>query len=235
MSLHSSVLTTITKPRTPMAKPRQTAAVIQEIMTRIENGSLMPGDQLDEKDLIEACSVSRTPVREALIQLEADGLVVRHPRRGVSLFRPDTDQFLAILEVHANLEAHAAELAAERISPDQRELLISCTAECDAFADAPTPDGHQAYYELNRIYHATVADAAANPYLTEMIKLNARKLMAHYRLRYRMPGAISRSAQEHGEITKHIIARDGSGARKAMLDHFNYDRETVMHMIASVR
>lgn len=204
-------------------------------MTRIEDGTLMPGDHLDEKDLIEACSVSRTPVREALIQLEADGLAVRHPRKGVSLFRPDTDQFLAILEVHANLEAHAAELAAERISPAQTDNLKACTEACTAFATQQAAEQHQAYYNLNRLYHAAIAEAAANSYLTEMIKLNARKLMAHYRLRYRMPGAIEGSAQEHRDITTRILDRDGPGARAAMLAHFNYERETVMHMIASVR
>ena len=217
-----------------MAK-KQTDAVAQTILHRIENGSLMPGDLIEEKDLIEACNVSRTPVREALIQLEADGLVVRHPRKGVTLFHPNTDQFLAILEVHATLEAQAAELAAERLSPEMANVIEECTRNCEAFAESVDPDQHTTYYNLNRLYHAAIADACCNPYLLEMIKLNARKLMAHYRLRYRTPGAIEKSAKEHREITDMICARDSAGARAQMLAHFNYERETVMHMIASVR
>ena len=216
-----------------MAK-RQTDAVVETILLRIEDGTLMPGDAIEEKDLIEACGVSRTPVREALIQLEADGLVVRHARKGVSLFRPNTDEFLSILEVHATLEAQAAELAAERLSLAAEATIEACTKACERFAKDADPANHNEYYNLNRLYHAAIADASCNIYLVDLIKLNARKLMAHYRLRYRTPGAIEQSAQEHRVISDRIFARDSSGARAAMFAHFNYERETVMHMIASL-
>ncbi|MDF1726774.1 MAG: GntR family transcriptional regulator [Sulfitobacter sp.] len=215
-----------------MKKPKDT--VIQTIMAQIEDGTIMPGDPIEEKDIIDACEVSRTPVREALLKLEADGLIIRHPRKGAQLFRPDTDQFLAILEVHASLEAQAAELAAGRLSPEQEVILRDCTRACVTLASHKGTDRHREYYELNRQFHAAIADATQNPYLIEMIKLNARKLMAHYRLRYRTPGAIEKSAQEHEVICQHIINRDGTAARAAMLEHFNYDRESVMNMIASV-
>ncbi|MEM1074145.1 MAG: GntR family transcriptional regulator [Pseudomonadota bacterium] len=217
-----------------MAKPKHTEVVIDAIMTRIESGQLLPGAQISEKELIDTCAVSRTPVREALIQLEADGLVVRNSRKGVSLFHPTTDQFLAILEVHATLEAQAAELAAQRISPLQADTLYATSAACDAFANAPDQKAHTGYFELNMHFHAAVAEASCNPYLVDMIKLNARKLMAHYRLRYRTPGTIETSAREHNEIMTCIQDHDSAAARKAMLAHFNYERETVMHMIASV-
>lgn len=216
-----------------MAK-RQTDTVTRTILLRIEDGSLMPGDTIDEKELIESCSVSRTPVREALIQLEADGLVVRHPRKGVTLFRPDTDQFLSILEVHATLEAQAAALAAERLSPELEQRIEGCTAACETFAGMAQQDQQSTYYKLNRLFHAAIADASCNPYLVEMIKLNARKLMAHYRLRYRTIGAIEQSAREHRSMATRIFRRDSAGAHSEMLAHFNYERETVMHMIASV-
>lgn len=217
-----------------MARAKQTNTVIDAIMLRIENGTLLPGQQIDEKELILSCGVSRTPVREAILQLEATGIVVRHPRKGVSLFNPDTNEFLAILEVHANLEAHAAELAALRISPKLETQLTACTDACTEFSKRPEPRDHSEYYSLNMRFHAIVAEAAVNPHLLEMIKLNARKLMAYYRLRYRTPGAIEQSAREHQEITNCILKRDAAGARETMFRHFNYDREAVMNMIASV-
>ncbi|WP_375175013.1 GntR family transcriptional regulator [Pseudooceanicola sp.] len=217
-----------------MPKPKQTDVVVNLILSRIDSGDLMPGDQIDEKDLIASCEVSRTPVREALIQLEATGLVVRHSRKGVSLFRPDVPQFLAILEVHANLEAHAAELAAKRLTEETAADLRRRTQDCTAFADSAAPESHVEYYRLNMLYHAAIAEASANAYLIEMIKLNARKLMSYYRLRYRLPGAIALSAQEHEVITGHILARDSDAARAAMISHFNYDRDAVMNMIASI-
>lgn len=217
-----------------MAKPRQTAAVIDLILNRIDDGALLPGDPVNEKDLMDTCGVSRTPVREALIQLEADGLIVRNARKGPQLFNPTVEEFLAILEVHASLEAHAAELAAKRITDRLGAMLKDSVAKCSALAADPPPEAHGHYYALNLRFHEIVALASGNPYLVEMIKLNARKLMAHYRLRYRTPGTIQTSAMEHAEIGAFILSRRPEEARAAMIRHFNYDRETVMHMIASV-
>lgn len=218
-----------------MAKPKQTASVSDTVIAWIDDGSVLPGDQVDEKHLMEVCGVSRTPVREALIQLEADGLLVRHPRKGMRLFQPSVEEFLAILEVHANLEAHATQLAALRISPAQETELQACVEACRTFAATGTVDDHAQYYALNMGFHEVVAMASANPFLISLIKLNARKLMAYYRLRYRTPGAIETSVREHIAIAGHITARDPDGARAAMAEHFNYDRESVMHMIASMQ
>jgi len=179
-----------------MARFRQTEAVNDAVMAWIDDGTLLPGDQIDEKSLMDACNVSRTPVREALIQLEVDGLIVRHARKGACLFKPSTDEFLAILEVHANLEAHAAELAARRISSEQAKALAAIVEECLDFSQTSGAQSHFAYYELNMRFHEIIAAAACNPFLIDMIKLNARKLMAYYRMRYRTPGAIGASAKE---------------------------------------
>lgn len=216
-----------------MPKPKQTDAVIQTVLSRIEDGTLLPGAPILEAELSETCEVSRTPVREALIQLEAHGLVVRHARKGVRLFRPTTDEFLAILEVHARLEAQAAGLAAERISDTQAATLQACTQACIAFAATPGRKDHSQYYRLNMLFHAALAEASCNPHLLEMIKLNARKLMAQYRDRYRTIGEIERSAAEHEAITALVLSGHRDKAHDAMLAHFNYDRETVMHMVAS--
>ena len=93
----------------------QTDSVIDLIIARIDAGDILPGNEINEKEMMEACGVSRTPVREALIRLETDGLVQRHPRKGAVIFRPTVAEFLTILEVHANLESFAAGLAGQRI------------------------------------------------------------------------------------------------------------------------
>lgn len=217
-----------------MAKLRQTETVNDAIMAWIDDGTLLPGDHIEEKVLMETCGVSRTPVREALIQLEADGLIVRSARKGVRLFRPSTEEFLSILEVHANLEAHAAELAARRILADQSKTLLTSAQACVTFAGKKSPKDHEKYYELNLRFHELIAEASCNPFLINMIKLNARKLMAYYRLRYRTPGSISQSATEHVEIANLIVEQNAPAARQMMIEHFNYERETIMNMIASV-
>lgn len=218
-----------------VAKTTQTNAVVDLLLQWIDDGKWLPGQTVDETEVMAACNVSRTPVREALIRLEADGLAIRHPRKGVQLFDPSVEQFLAILEVHTDLEALAAELAAQRIRPDQETQLRQIVVDCTALAAHAPLDRHSEYYALNLQFHEAIALASGNAFLVEMIKLNARKLMAHYRVRYATPGAMKASAIEHEEIARHILNRNPEHARSAMVAHFNYDRETIMNMIASVR
>lgn len=212
----------------------QTNAVIDLIIARIDAGTLLPGQPIDEKEMMSDCGVSRTPVREALIRLEADGLVVRHARKGAVIFQPSVAEFLTILEVHANLESFAAGLAAQRITEAVAAELRDVVAACEAHAAAHGHGDPAGYYQLNLQFHEVIVRAAHNRVLAEMVKTNARKLMAYYRMRYRNPGAAVASAKDHGRIAGHILAHDAEAARGAMLEHFNYDRQTVMDLIASV-
>lgn len=212
----------------------QTETLISTILSWIDIGRLNPGDVVDETALVAEFGVSRTPVREAVLQLEAMGLVRRLPRKGATVFRPTLEEFLAILEVHAKLEGQAAGLAARRLSKSGAEALEQIVAACETHAathgDAD-PDG---YYQLNLRFHETVALAAGNPFLTEMIKTNARKLLAYYRARYRYAGAIATSAREHRALATLILARDSEAAEAMMVRHVHFDQITAMDLLAAL-
>jgi DNA-binding GntR family transcriptional regulator len=212
----------------------QTETILQTLNAWIDAGRLNPGDLIEEAALVARFGVSRTPVREALMQIEATGLVRRLPRKGAVVFKPTLPEFLAILEVHAKLEGQAAGLAARRLSPAGAEALEAATAACEAhFATLgeAEPDN---YYQHNLRFHATVAESAGNPFLLEMIKTNARKLMAYYRARYRYAGSIEASAREHRQIATLITARDSAGAEAAMQRHVQFDQVTAMDLLAAV-
>lgn len=213
---------------------KQTKAVVDLIIAQIDAGLILPGHSLDEKEMMRQCSVSRTPVREALIRLETAGLVQRHPRKGAVLFQPTVAEFLTILEVHANLESFAAGLAAQRITDPIKDELRGIVTACEAHAQAHGNSEPAGYYQLNLQFHEVIVRAAHNDVLADMVKTNARKLMAYYRMRYRHPGAALASAADHGAIAEHIVEHRAPEAAAAMLAHFNYDRQTVMDLIASV-
>ncbi|WP_413219545.1 GntR family transcriptional regulator [Tritonibacter mobilis] len=212
----------------------QTDTLIAAILEDIDAGRLAPGQEIDEAALAARHSVSRTPIREAYIQLEASGLIRRLPRKGAVLFKPTLEEFLAIQEVHAQLEGQAAGLAARRISPVLREQLQAVVTACEAHASNKGDADPDGYYQLNLRFHETVALGAANPFLVEMIKTNARKLMAYYRARYRYPGAIAQSALEHREIATLILSHDRDGAEAAMQAHVLFDQVTVMDLLAAL-
>lgn len=212
----------------------QTETLITTILDWIDIGRLNPGDVIDEQPLVEEFGVSRTPVREALLQLEAMGLVQRQPRKGAVVFRPTLEEFLAILEVHAKLEGQAAGLAARRLSKSGAKALEAAVAACEAHAARHGDGNPDGYYQLNLRFHECVAVAAGNPFLVEMIKTNARKLLAYYRARYRYAGAIATSAREHRQIAALIVARDAGAAEAMMQRHVQFDQITAMDLLAAL-
>jgi DNA-binding GntR family transcriptional regulator len=212
----------------------QTETVLTAVLAGIDRGRFNPGDVIEEAALMEAHGVSRTPVREAFIQLEAAGLIRRLPRKGAVVFKPTLEEFLAILEVHAKLEGQAAGLAARRLSPAHAAALERAVAACETHA-AQSPDADpNGYYQLNMRFHEVVALASGNPFLVEMIKTNARKLMAYYRARYRYPGSIAASAADHRRIAGLITEHRREEAEAAMQTHVAFDQVTVMDLLAAV-
>jgi DNA-binding GntR family transcriptional regulator len=212
----------------------QTETLISTILDWIDIGRLNPGDMIDDAVLAEEFAVSRTPVREALLQLEAMGLIRRLPRKGATVFRPTLEEFLAILEVHAKLEGQAAGLAARRLSTSWATALEAAVQACETFAAEKGDADPDAYYQLNLRFHECVALAAGNPFLTEMIKTNARKLLAYYRARYRYAGAIATSAREHRAIATLIFARNADAAEALMQRHVHFDQITAMDLLAAL-
>ena len=212
----------------------QIPVLVQQVLTRIDLGQLNPGDLLDEAELSETFGVSRTPVREAILYLEALGLVRRLPRKGAMVFRPTLEEFLAILEVHAKLEGQAAGLAARRLSRQGAADLETAVARCESHATANPVGDTDGYYMLNLRFHECVALASGNAVLLESLKTNARKLLAYYRARYRFAGSIPQSAQEHRAIAQMIFDRDSAGAEAMMQSHVHFDQVTAMDLLAAL-
>ena len=95
------------------------------------------------------------------------------------------------------------------------------------------PDAEpDAYYQRNLLFHKTVGIASHNAILLDLIKTNARKLIAYYRARYRYKGSIGKSAIEHRRIAKLIVDRNAAGAEEAMVGHVMFDSVTAMDLIA---
>jgi len=209
-------------------------SLVQHILDRIDLGQLNPGDVIDEAELVASFGVSRTPVREAILQLEAVGLVRRHPRKGATIFRPTLEEFLAILEVHAKLEGQAAGLAARRLSRQGALALEGAVVACEAHAQRLGDSDPDGYYQHNLRFHECVALAAGNAVLVDFVKTNARKLLAYYRARYKFAGVIGASAREHRVIAGLILDRQSVEAEALMNRHVQFDQVTAMDLLAAL-
>lgn len=212
----------------------QSDSVIRTIEGLIETGDLNPGDIIQEDALMAQLDISRTPMREALLELEAHGLIQRQPRKGAVVYKPTLQEFLCILEVHAHLEGQAAQLAARRLSREGGLILEQAVADCATHQEKFGSSEPRAYYTLNIEFHRVVAEAACNPFLLGLVKSNARKLMAYYRARYSYPEVIADSVRDHRQIAALILDRNADAAYDAMAQHVQFDQVTAMDLLAAV-
>ena len=143
-----------------------TQIVYQTLRDAIISKRLPPGERVSEASLARQLRVSKTPVREALLRLQAIGLVEADGGRGGRIVRPSADLIRHTYEVRGSLESLAARLAAERATPAQRSELIEFAAASLGAAQGQDTDGFRRH---DGAFHDLLAAAAANPYLARLI------------------------------------------------------------------
>lgn len=189
------------------------------IRLQILNGSVAPGTRLIESDLARDLQTSRTPIREALRRLEAEGLLEVLPHRGARVSEWTAEDLREVYDLRSVLEAMAAERAAARIGEATLAELGALCDEMDEQAAAQTSTSRDRVSELNNRYHDLVRDAAASPRLNSMIQSVVQlPLVAAAFHRYRGPD-MQRSANQHRELIEALRVRDGLWAGAVMRAH----------------
>jgi DNA-binding GntR family transcriptional regulator len=190
----------------------------------VEN-RIAPGAKLNERELSEVLSVSRTPLREAIKMLAAEGLVELLPNRGAIAVQLSETDVLNTFEVMAGLEAQSGELAAARITDAE---LVEIKAMHYEMLAAFTRQDLPAYYRLNAAIHRAINSAAKNPVLTATYnQVNAR--LQALRFRSNQDGEKWRAAvQEHEQMIEALDRRDPAAMRAVLLAHLQNKRAVVM-------
>ncbi|WP_417743196.1 GntR family transcriptional regulator [Salipiger sp.] len=183
------------------------------LIAELRDGRLNPGDRLRETDLAERLGVSRTPIREAIRQLEADGVVTHLPRQGASVRTLDYAEVMELYEMRAVLEGTAARLAARAASDIEIEELADMNRQMSELGDAPDA------FVLNRQFHAALLDAAKNRFLARSIHVLQKALMILGPTTLTEPDRAHKAVEEHFEVLDAIQARDGARAENAMRAH----------------
>jgi DNA-binding GntR family transcriptional regulator len=196
----------------------------------IVEGVIEPGRKLNERALAEQLRVSRTPLREAIKMLAAEGLVVLLPNRGAVAARLSTQDIVDTFEVVAGLEGQSGQLAAERITDDALNEIRALHFEmlaAHARRDLPT------YYRVNATIHNHINAAAGNPVLTQTyLTVNARLQALRFRSNFD-EGKWARAVQEHERMIELLTARDGTRLRKCLVTHLEHKRDAVLALMAS--
>lgn len=206
--------------------------VTVRLRQRIVEGHLAPGAKLNERELSELLQVSRTPLREAIKMLAAEGLVELLPNRGAVVAQLSEQDVADTFEVIAGLEGQSGELAAQRISAAQlAEIRAQHYEMLAAFTrrDLPT------YYRLNALIHTHINAAAANRVLTQTwANANARLQALRFRSNFD-EAKWRRAVQEHERMVELLAARDAAGMRALMIMHLLHKRDAVLEQIRDGR
>lgn len=208
------------------------ARVIAEMRRRIITGEAASGALLSELALADEFGVSRTPVREALKQLQTEGLVEVRPRVGTFVAAPSRRDITELFQMKELLEGAAARLLAQRGRVPELDRLEENLREADA---AVRGDDRSAYASLVEEFHDLLIVGADNT-----------KLEAHYRtlmnqLAYSrlvttsldQPGRPMQSEREHHVVLDLIIAKDGDSAERVMREHVRASRQALLAGLAT--
>ncbi len=188
----------------------------QILADEIVRGKISPGDTLDEIAIARRFNVSRTPVREAIRQLAASGLVDARPHRAAIVARPSHDDLIGMFEVMAELEGLCAYYAAERMTSAERAGLQQVHDDLRVLMQDGDP---QNYHETNQLFHGAVYAGAHNSYLTELTAATRTRVQPFRRAQFRNLGRLAKSHTEHDRVVTAIHRADSAAAQKAMRDH----------------
>ena len=199
----------------------QADQVRDDILGRVLSRSLLPDDAIDEADLRDRLGLSGTPIREALISLEATGVIRRVPRGGARVMSLSLEQLMKMVEVLAEAEGAAAYRAARRINAAQAQRLRAAVQACLDNAEGRGKAGIS-YYDVNLQFHTVVLEATGNEYLQQAVFGTANRLIGYLSTRHDLPGEPLRSARDHAAIAQAILDADGDRARQLMTDHVTF-------------
>ena len=206
--------------------------VASQLRAYIFDGQLRPGSFIDEATLCELWSISRTPLREALKVLTAEGLVRHEPRRGCFVNEVTEQDLDDIFPVIALLEGRCAHDATLHATPADVQALEVWHQRLKKHADA----GHiNDYYEANFAIHEALIQLANNKWLAQTIA-DLRKILKLARLQQlHAPGRLKQSLKEHMAVFAALKAGDAAGADVAMKNHLLQQREALRELASAQR
>ena len=202
----------------------------QKLRSLLVEGKIAPGSKLNERELAERLNVSRTPIREAIRRLAADGLVELIANRGAIAVELSLEDVIHTFDVIADLEGFSGELAANNISAATLSELEALQYEM--LASYARRD-LSSYYKLNLRIHHLINQAANNPVLSRLFsQVNAR--IEALRFRSNQDGVKwEKAVEEHQEMLEALKARDSKRMRKIMMQHVMNKRDVVIQLVDS--
>jgi DNA-binding GntR family transcriptional regulator len=200
-----------------LSRPQPLNELAEEaIRTAIIEGQLKFGDHLSEARLSRTLGISKTPVREALLKMKAEGLIETHPKRGTYVFRVRPEDIDALCEVREVLEIAAVRLGLIRSGATLARDLAAIVGDMRKALGA---DDFRAYQRLDADFHRVIVDSAGNVYLGEAYAQIAAKIATLRTRVHTMPDVMARSLVTHGKIARLAREADAEALTSLLSTH----------------
>jgi len=218
------------KSKNPVEKRSRAAAeIVLSIEREILSGTLAPGQRIDEVAIAESFNVSRTPVREALLELAAGGLVEQRAHRGSFVIDVTLEEIFDVYEVLAELKGLCARLAARRMEATERRELMQLHEQMGALLGS---SDRERYIELDNEFHGMLVHAARNATLKEQLSACLKRIAPVRRTSMEMLRDMREAHAEHGAMVEAITAGNAEEAKRIMIGHVSLRAEQAKDLIA---
>ena len=214
-----------------MAKGNRLKEIAESIEKAILTGTLQPGDRLDERKIAEQHSVSRTPVREAILLLASSDLVELRPNQGAIVSIISTADALSLGEANAGVEGLCAKYAARRLTAKECKKIEILLVKSEACV---TANDIELYWKLNNEFHEIIKNGCHNKYLEQTAQRLQNKFSALRRSLLNTLASITRSHEEHKAIAEAILNGDADESEKRMNHHLNVQRPDFIDLLSTI-
>ena len=188
----------------------------QALLAEISVGKLEPGQRLDEAGLAQRFGASRTPVREALSRLTAQGVLVEGEKRGVFVAEYSREELSQIFEAMHEIEAACARIVSQRLNFLSRSEIEAAQIACE---EAAATGDTAAFIQANEDFHMAIYCATGNPFMAEIASEFRRRTGPFRAKKFAKPEDLLASAQSHRDLIADIFSQDSVTASKGMRDH----------------
>lgn len=206
-------------------KPSLTEIAYANVREQILSGALRPGAEFSELELADQLAMSKTPVREALGRMVAEGLIEAFPRRGYRVTPVTVKDINDLFAIRAMTEGTAAAMAALNLKPADLDRI---EALAEARYEPSEVPSIQSFVKANRDFHTAIAEGADNPRLLALVTAHLDECTRIFYLGARSRDVNPETSNDHRHIVDVLRRRDPDQARAAMVEHSEHTRQGVL-------
>lgn len=207
----------------------RTQLVVETLREKILNGEIKAGQPLRQAALADELNVSRIPVREALLQLEAEGLVAFEPHKGATATELNVDQVDELFELRAMLESELLAASLPHISDEKLQEATDILEKLDRALGKE--NAANTWSELNSAYHNCLYSGAERPQTQDLVDTLNKNADRYIRMHLLWAGGISKAESEHNELLSHCKARDVEKASALLKQHILGSRDEIKEFL----